>query len=909
MINFKNFYKRVNFDIDYYAEERFFVKQNDTKSRGFYVKIIQDGRVVKPSASEKLTFYGRKPDGTDIFQDGVLDGEEFRIDLPNQAFTAPGDMRSEFSLRGPNGELISTKDFTITVIESFPMDPVESTDEFGALQSALAQIAGFAGELQDVQLFAESIKANLGELEDLDTDVKENVVAAINELNGKIDNVLNSEELETLLNAKVDKDTLGDMSQLETEEKEILVLAINELFNSIEEVKEVSDVSTLLPLLNSKADKSTVGDIANLVDFEDEEVEINNLVEAVNYTYQLLVASLEGLGEINLEGFALSEDLGDKEELTTDDKTNLVNAINEINAALKTVESVTDVEQLSILLSGKADKSSVGNLANLTTTQKNNLVAAINEINAIIDGLGEVDFTEIYNLLDGKVNQDDFDLAVSTLQTNIDNIELGGVDQDFIDTVENNKFRVNFIWGKHTDLAYLFTNQDLETINFSNFDLPGYFYRDNWIPGVSYDMYGMFSGATFPTPPPGDPFDWEWDPDIPDSNFWKWFMNFETWMDIEPSSLENMFANATGDVIMLPKLMIMDPISARGMFSGARVNEIDLGWGFGYRINDMSRMFLWVSNPDGGPTEVDLSRLETGEVTDMNNMFYNSKFTTLDLSSFDTSNVTNMSEMFMETQATTLDLSSFDTSNVTDMNWMFRGTKIPTLDLSSFDTSSITSMRGMFYNCQATTLDLSSFDTSNVTDMGSMFLGSQATTLDLSSFDTSNVTSMYAMFHGSQATTLDLSSFDTSNVTNMGWMFVNSQATTLDLSSFDTSNVTDMGSMFLGSQATTLDLSSFDTSNVTDMGWMFKDSQATTLDLSSFDTSNVTDMFEMFYNSQATTLDLSSFDTSNVTDMRGMFQNCKATTGYARTQADADRFNASSGKPSSLNFVVHPDLV
>lgn len=30
----------------------------------------------------------------------------------------------------------------------------------------------------------------------------------------------------------------------------------------------------------------------------------------------------------------------------------------------------------------------------------------------------------------------------------------------------------------------------------------------------------------------------------------------------------------------------------------------------------------------------------------------------------------------------------------------------------------------------------------------------------------------------------------------------------------------------------------------------------------------------------------------------------QATTGYARTQADADRFNASPGKPAGLNFVV-----
>ena len=95
-------------------------------------------------------------------------------------------------------------------------------------------------------------------------------------------------------------------------------------------------------------------------------------------------------------------------------------------------------------------------------------------------------------------------------------------------------------------------------------------------------------------------------------------------------------------------------------------------------------------------------------------------------------------------------------------------------------------------------------------------------------------------------------------------------------------------------------------SNVTDMYSMFSDSSVTTLDLSSFDTSNVTDMGYMFVRSSATTLDLSSFNTSNVTDMSFMFNNSSATIGYARTQADADKFNESSYKPEELNFVVKP---
>ena len=62
----------------------------------------------------------------------------------------------------------------------------------------------------------------------------------------------------------------------------------------------------------------------------------------------------------------------------------------------------------------------------------------------------------------------------------------------------------------------------------------------------------------------------------------------------------------------------------------------------------------------------------------------------------------------------------------------------------------------------------------------------------------------------------------------------------------------------------------------------------------------------MFNDSKATSLDLSSFDTSKVTNMGGMFDGSQATIGYAKTQADANKLNASSGKPSTLNFVVKP---
>ena len=117
--------------------------------------------------------------------------------------------------------------------------------------------------------------------------------------------------------------------------------------------------------------------------------------------------------------------------------------------------------------------------------------------------------------------------------------------------------------------------------------------------------------------------------------------------------------------------------------------------------------------------------------------------------------------------------------------------------------------------------------------------------------------------------------------------------------------VTSTGSMFSEYyEATPVTKVVLNHSNVTSMNYMFEQSSATTLDLSSFNTSNVTSMNYMFTESSATTLDLSSFNTSNVTNMYYMFRLSSATIGYARTQADANKFNASEGKPSGLNFVV-----
>ena len=361
-----------------------------------------------------------------------------------------------------------------------------------------------------------------------------------------------------------------------------------------------------------------------------------------------------------------------------------------------------------------------------------------------------------------------------------------------------------------------------------------------------------------------------------------------------------------------------DPVianaSCRNMFYYKnKLTTIDLSNLDTSGVTNMSFMFGECS----GLTSLNVTKFDTSNVTDMSYMFYYcSGLTSLDLSNFDTSSVTDMSHMFQYcNNLTSLDLSNWNTSNVTSMNYMFGDcSSLTSLDVTNWNTSGVTNMSFMFSSCSGlTSLDVTNWNTSSVTNMGYMFQGcSDLTSLDVSKFDTSSVTNMSYMFNNCRSlTSLNVTNWNTSSVTSMDSMFYGcSGLTSLDVTNWNTSNVTVMGRMFSWcSGLTSLNVSNFDTSSVTVMNGMFSWCFGlTSLDLSNFDTSNVTDMGFMFYGCPGlTSLDLSTFDTSNVTVMNAMFHGCSSlSTAYARTQADADKFNSSSNKPSNVNFIVKP---
>ena len=324
-------------------------------------------------------------------------------------------------------------------------------------------------------------------------------------------------------------------------------------------------------------------------------------------------------------------------------------------------------------------------------------------------------------------------------------------------------------------------------------------------------------------------------------------------------------------------------------------------------------VMLWYTDKDNNSLyEISIGS-ENGSVEANTNgagMFaYLDNVSSLDLSGLDTSNMTSMTHMFYNSsKLVNIDLSEFKTSKLLYFNNMFNGcSSLVNLDLSSFDTSKISNFSNLFKDCTSLKkINLSSFDTHSATIFAFTFMNCQSLeNLNLSNFNTSKVTTMSGMFYNcSSLTSLDLSNFNTTNVTSMGsGMFYNcNKLTSLDLSNFNTSKVTDMSDMFNScSSLININLSSFNTINLTNMYSMFyRCSALSSLDLSSFNISKVTNMYKTFMLcSNLTTIYVSDlWSTSSVTNSNNMFGNCTSLTGtvpFDSTKTDATMANYTNG--------------
>ena len=130
---------------------------------------------------------------------------------------------------------------------------------------------------------------------------------------------------------------------------------------------------------------------------------------------------LEGLGltEEQVRGVVVNI-IGNLDDLNTNDKTNVIRAINELNSHIdENTNNITSMEENITEIEGEINtiQNNIGVLDNLTTTNKSNLVEAINELfqsgnNAkqelvaalVAKGLGattDMSFNELMGMLNG----------------------------------------------------------------------------------------------------------------------------------------------------------------------------------------------------------------------------------------------------------------------------------------------------------------------------------------------------------------------------------------------------------------------------------------------------------------------------------------------------------------------------
>ncbi len=105
----------------------------------------------------------------------------------------------------------------------------------------------------------------------------------------------------------------------------------------------------------------------------------------------------------------------------------------------------------------------------------------------------------------------------------------------------------------------------------------------------------------------------------------------------------------------------------------------------------------WLKDPEAAERRYShISDWDVSRVTDMSALFKQAGYSfNEDLSEWQTGNVTNMRQMFQYASSFTSDLSKWDTRNVTDMSHMFNGASSFTSDLSRWQIGKVTDLACM----------------------------------------------------------------------------------------------------------------------------------------------------------------------------------------------------------------------
>lgn len=190
-------------------------------------------------------------------------------------------------------------------------------------------------------------------------------------------------------------------------------------------------------------------------------------------------------------------------------------------------------------------------------------------------------------------------------------------------------------------------------------------------------------------------------------------------------------------------------------------------------------------------------------LTDTQGMFWKiQKAALLDISLLDTGNVTDMSYMFYQCRAKIIGTQYIKTDSASNMYHMFEyfNPIIPVIEDEGEDKDEYNldmqlnvrkniNMHGMFSYCKATSINISlSSDSNNLINMSSMFYSCKAKSIDISS-SSIHVKSMNGMFFCCTAECVILSSLNVSGVESVERMFCGARINYLNMESLNISTV------------------------------------------------------------------------------------------------------------------------
>lgn len=229
--------------------------------------------------------------------------------------------------------------------------------------------------------------------------------------------------------------------------------------------------------------------------------------------------------------------------------------------------------------------------------------------------------------------------------------------------------------------------------------------------------------------------------------------SLEQWGDVQWQGLHTAFANC-GNMVY----NATDAPDLTNVTSLANMFNMNEYW------------FSGIGELVGATFNGDFSNWETGNVTDMNGMFYGANSFNGDIGTWNTGNVYDMSSMFKGAESFNRDLGSWDVSKVTDMRHMFYHASSFNGDISDWDVGNVIRMDYMFYNAESFNADISAWNVGLVINVTGMFMYATSFNADIGGWNTSNITDIELMFHNASSFSQNLGNWDISNVISMSDM-------------------------------------------------------------------------------------------------------------------------------------------